>query len=1121
MKGIINFSLNNKFAIWILTIIISFAGLYSGMTMKQETIPNINVPFLNVTAIDPGAAPEGIVEDVTKPLEQKLRNLEGVKTVTSTSMENAASITLEFDYGTDLTNATATVREALNEVQLPDSVQKPTISKFSINSFPVVSLSLSDKDGGDLEELTRLVESDIKPALEDIDGVAQVQVSGQYVKEVQLTFDQAKMAELGLSEDTVNGIVKGSSIRVPLGLFELDKSQKAVVVDGNIIGLDDLKNLAIPVVPSGASAGANQGAGAGQGAAAPGASQGTGPGAGAATEQGSATPGTSQGGGAQAGQASGQTADPSAQAGQQGASGAAQGSNPAAGQAGSGNAAAANPSGTAGAANAAGIPTVKLSDIAKIEVIGQAESISRTNGKESIGISVVKSNDANTVDVVNSVKNKAEELQKQFKNAELTILLDQGQPIQDSVNTMLGKAVFGALFAILIILLFLRNIRSTIISIISIPLSLLMALTALNVMDITLNMMTLGAMTVAIGRVVDDSIVVIENIYRRLTLKNEKLRGRDLVREATREMFIPILSSTIVTIAVFLPLALVSGMVGELFMPFALTMVFALLASLLVAITIVPMLAHSLFRKGIKNKQNHEEKPGKLAESYKRLLNWTLSHKIITVLIAVLLLVGSLFLYPFIGTSFLPEQKDKFVTITYSPETGSLREDVEKEALVAEKWLLKQPGLEKMQYSIGGGSPLASMGGGGGNSALFYIQYNKDTKDFTDVKKQLVEGLQKEMTKGTWSELDMSGGFGGSNLSLSIYGDSVEQLKPIAEEVLKLVQAEKDSFEKADTTISDTYGQYTLVADQEKLSKLGLTAGQLAMALSPVRERPVLTEVDIDNKTYKVYVETDNKTFSSIKDIENEKVTSPLGIQVPIKDVAKVEEGTSPNSIMRIDGKVVVQVTANILAADVTKASQNLKANIDKLDLPDGVEVKFGGTTEQINDTFTQLGLAMLAAIAIVYFVLVVTFGGGLAPFAILFSLPFTVIGIMVGLFIAGGTLDVSAMMGALMLIGIVVTNAIVLIDRVIHKENEGLTTREALLEAGATRLRPILMTALATIGALLPLVTGLEESAGIISKGLGITVIGGLISSTLLTLVIVPIVYEFLMKFKKKKIVD
>ncbi|WP_458460747.1 efflux RND transporter permease subunit [Paenibacillus sp.] len=1080
MKGIINFSLNNKFAIWILTIIISFAGLYSGLTMKQETIPNINVPFLNVTAIDPGAAPEGIVEDVTKPLEVKLRNVDGVKTVTSTSMENAASITLEFDYGTDLTNATATVREALNEVQLPDSVQKPTISKFSINSFPVVSLSLSDKDGGDLEQLTRLVESDIQPALEDIDGVAQVQVSGQYVKEVQLKFDQAKMAELGLTEDTVNGIVQGSSIRVPLGLFELDKSQKAVVVDGNIVDIDDLKNLAIPVVPGGAGASTGNGAGV-----------------------------APQGSGAPTGEASA-----AGEAGQGTAPGAAQGTEQAAG----GNASVGSPS---GAANAAGIPTVKLSEIAKIEVIGQAESISRTDGKESIGISVVKSNDANTVDVVNAVKDKAEELQTQFKNADLTVLLDQGKPIQDSVNTMLGKAVFGALFAILIILLFLRNIRSTIISIISIPLSLLMALTALNMMDITLNMMTLGAMTVAIGRVVDDSIVVIENIYRRLTLKGEKLKGRELVREATREMFVPILSSTIVTIAVFLPLALVSGMVGELFLPFALTMVFALLASLIVAITIVPMLAHTLFRKGLKNKQNHEEKPGKLAEGYKRLLNWTLSHKLITVSIAVILLVGSLFLYPFIGASFLPEQQDKYVTITYSPQTGALREDVEKEALVAEKWLLKQPGLEKMQYSIGGTNPLSSMGGGGGNSALFYIEYNEDTKDFTQVKEQLVEGLKKEVTVGTWNELDMSGGLGGSGLSLSIYGDNVEQLKPVSDEILKLVEADTDNFEKADTTLADTYGQYTLVADQEKLSSLGLTAGQLAMTLSPARERPVLTEVDIDNKTYKVYVETNNKTFSSIADIENETVTSPLGIEVPIKDVAKVEEGTSPNSIMQIDGKVVVQVTANILASDVTKASQNLEAKIDKLDLPDGVEVKFGGTTEQINDTFTQLGLAMLAAIAIVYFVLVVTFGGGLAPFAILFSLPFTVIGIMVGLFIAGGTLDVSAMMGGLMLIGIVVTNAIVLIDRVIHKEKEGMPTREALLEAGATRLRPILMTALATIGALLPLVTGLEESAGIISKGLGITVIGGLISSTLLTLVIVPIVYEFLMKFKKKRIED
>lgn len=1078
MKSIINFSLNNKFAIWILTVIVAAAGLYSGLVMKQETIPNINIPFLSVTAVYPGAAPEGVVQDITIPLEQRLQNVDGVKNVSSTSMENAANIAMEFDYGTDLDQATAAVREALNEVTLPDGAQKPTISKFSLSSFPVVSLSASDSSS-DLEGLTKNIEDEVVPELEKIPGVASVSVSGQYVKEVQLTFNKEKMAQLGLTEDTVKGIVQGSSVRVPLGLFNLEQSSKAVVVDGNITTLDDLKKLTIPVTPGAGSAQGQSGTAGAAGQGAGGAGAAAGAGAGSAAGAGAGSPAGS----------------------------------------GAGNAAASIQGGQAGVPT--GIPTVKLSDIADIKVVGSAESVSRTNGKASIGLQIVKDNDANTVDVVNAVKDKAKDLEGQFKGMELTVLLDQGKPIEDSVSTMLDKAVFGALFAVIIILIFLRNIRSTIISILSIPLSLLIALLILWRLDITLNMMTLGAMTVAIGRVVDDSIVVIENIYRRLTSSGEKLRGRELIREATREMFVPIMSSTIVTIAVFLPLAFVTGMVGELFMPFALTMVFALLASLLVAITLVPMLAHSLFKKGIKaSKQHDHDKPGRMARGYQRILNWALSHKLITFGSAVILLVASFFLTPLIGTSFLPDQEDKYIMVTYSPEPGAQLETVEKRALEAEKYILSQPNIDKMQYSVGGsGNPLA--GGSSSNSGLFYVEYNKDTKDFENVKKNLVEGLKKQVSTGEWSLMDMSGGMGGSSLSVSVYGNSLEDIKPVSEQILKLVQADTDNFEKAKTSLTKAYDQYTIVADQQKLSSLGLTAGQIAMKLSPVRERPVLTEVTVDNKDYKVYIETDNKEYKSINDIANETVQSPLGMNVPIKDVAKVEKGTSPDTITRNDGKMVVDVTANIVTSNVGKASSDLQKEIDKIDLPDGVEVKFGGTTEQINDTFTQLGLAMAAAIAIVYFVLVVTFGGGLAPFAILFSLPFTIIGGLVGLWIGGETLNVSALMGALMLIGIVVTNAIVLIDRVIHKEREGLSTREALLEAGATRLRPILMTALATIGALLPLVSGLENSAGIISRGLGITVIGGLVSSTLLTLVIVPVVYEFLMKFRKPKVED
>lgn len=1034
MKSLINFSLKNKFAIWLLTIIIVIAGLYSGLTMKQETLPNISIPYLSITTIYPGAAPEGVVNDVSKPLEQKLRNVDGVKAIISTSLENASSIQIEFDYGTNLDNATAAVREALNEVSLPDNVQKPSISRFSLSSMPVVSLSLSNGDSEDLEELTRIAENDIRPALEDVEGVASVQISGQYVKEVSLKFNQEKLSQYGLTEETVKGIIQGSSLRVPLGLFEMDKAQKAVVVDGNITTVDDLKNVTIPVMPSGA-----------------------------------------------------------------GATGA----------------------GGAGGGAAMGLPTVKLGELATIEVVGKSESISRTNGEESIGIQIVKANDANTVDVVNGVKDKTEELKEQYKGIELTVLLDQGKPIEDSVNTMLSKAVFGALFAVIIILVFLRNIRSTIISIISIPLSLLIAVLCLHQMDITLNMMTLGAMTVAIGRVVDDSIVVIENIYRRLSLSGEKLRGKELISAATREMFVPIMSSTIVTIAVFLPLALVSGMVGELFLPFALTMVFALLASLVVAITLVPAMAHSLFRNGLKGKKTHSEKPDRLAAGYQKILNWCLSHKLVTFGVAVLLLAGSLFLIKPIGVSFMPSQEDKTVMLTYSPKAGQRIEEVQEQGLKAEKYILAQDHIDKMQYSIGGGSPMGM--GGSSNSGLFFIVYDSDTPDFETVKEQLIEGLIAEVPDGVWGDMSamMSGGMGGSTLTVNVFGDSLDQIKPVADEIAGIVQADTTNFKDGETSLKEAYEQYTIVADQEKLSSLGLTAGQIAMKLSPAGTRPVLTEVEMDGKNYKVYIETDKDTYSSIQEMEAATLTSPLGITVPIGQVAKIENGSSPDSITRMDGKMKVDVTAEIISNDVNSASDSVQEKVDAMELPDGVTVTFGGVTEQINETFGQLGIAMAAAIAIVYFVLVVTFGGGLAPFAILFSLPFTIIGVLVALLIAGETLNVSSLMGALMLIGIVVTNAIVLIDRVIHKEKEGLTTRQALLEAGGTRLRPILMTALATIGALLPLVTGLENSAGIISKGLGVTVIGGLISSTLLTLVVVPVVYEFLMKFRSKKVIE
>ena len=1092
MRSIIRFSLDNKFALLLMTLIVAAAGIYSGMNMKRESIPDISLPYLTVTTVYPGASPDTVVEQVTAPLEQRLKSVPSIENIMSTSMENASSLIIEFDYGTDMDRATNEIREAIADVRLPEDARTPEIARFSFNSIPVISISAS-ADGKSMEELTRHVEETIRPALEGIEGVASVQVYGQHVKEIRIRYDEAKMAELGLSRDTVEAIVKASALKVPLGLFTIDGTEKTVVVDGGVTTLEELANLEIPFTPGGGSqAGQAGGAHAGvPGMGAPGAGM---PGMdmpGLEMLEETEMPGMDMPG---AGIPGTETA-PDAAAGA-GMPGAGAGFDP----------------------SQIGIPTVKLGDIATLETVGYVESISRTNGKDSIGIQIIKDNDANTVQVVNAVKAEIERFQRELEGLELIVMQDQGELIESSVRTMLDKAIYGAVFAALVILLFLRNLRSTLIAVVSIPLSLVIALLILDRFGITLNIMTLGAMTVAIGRVVDDSIVVIENTYRRMTLKGEKLKGKELVLESTREMFKPILSSTIVTVAVFLPLGLVTGMVGELFLPFALTIVFALLASLLVAVTVVPALGHLLFRRGVKESRLHDEsRPGGMAAVYRRVLDWSLRHKLVTFLAATVLFFGSIGLLVFrvVGVSFLPEEEQKYAIISYTPQPGDTLDTVAERALAAEKAILeaKDPDFLDLQYSVGGENPLQP---GPSRSGLFFLKYRNDTKDFEAKKEALLERLREAVPEGEWADVVMSsGGFGSSEFSLGVYGDSLEEIRPVAERIAELMR-EDGNFERVETSIAKTYEQYTIAADQAKLARYGLTPGQIAMALTPVRERPVLTKVSVDGEVYNVYVEVPEAEFRSVDDIRNKTLVSPLGMEVPIGEVAEVVQGTSPDTITRENGRTVVTVSGKITAKDVGGVSDAFLKKVEEMDKPASIDVKAGGVTEQINETFSQLGLAMAAAIAIVYLVLVLTFGGALAPFAIMFSLPFAVIGGVVALWIAGEPLNVSAMMGALMLIGIVVTNAIVLVDRVIRKEKEGLSTREALLEAAGTRLRPILMTALATVGALLPLVFGLE-GAGIISFGLGITVIGGLISSTLLTLVIVPIVYETLMKLRRR----
>ena len=1020
MKGLVNFVLKNKLAVWLLTIIIVVSGIYSGTRMKTETIPDISIPFLMVMDVYPGATPEQVMEDVSIPMEKAVDNLEHVKAVYSNSYSNMSSIQIEYEYGIDMDEAKRALTSALDAVVLPDGAQKPIITAISMNMMPVVALSVSSETE-DIVELTSTVEEILLPKIEKINGVASASITGQHIEEVELTYNKEKMAELGITEATVKQMIQASDLAVSLGLYEFEEGEQAVAVDGKFMTTDELKGMLIPVTPS-------------------------------------------------------ET----------------------------------NPS-----------PFVKLGDIASIEVVGKVQSVSRTNGENAIAIQIIKGQQANTVDVVNDVKKLIKEEEAAIKGLVIDVSLDQGEPIEASVSTMIEKALFGGLIAVLIILLFLRDFKSTIISIISIPVSIFMALMLLNWLDITLNIMTLGAITVAIGRVIDDSIVVVENIYRRLHLKTEKLTGRALIREATIEMFKPIMSSTLVTVAVFAPLIFVGGMVGELFMPFALTMTFALGASLLVAITIVPALSHFLFRKKLyseKTESRHKE-AGKLAKWYKGILGWTLNHKIITSILAIVLLAGSVALTPLIGFSFMGSEEEKVMYLTYTPKTGELMEETLANIEVVEQELLKRNDIDIVQLSVNeAGDAMSAMMGGGSGGALMYLIFNPDMEDFPGARTEIEDYVFNIGQSGEWKSQNFgSMGMSTNEVSYTFYSENLDRLN----EAVKMVEGvmnENNRLEDVSSSAKDAFVEYKLKVEQDELLQYGLTTGQIVMMLNPMRTKDVLTTVQKDRNTLEVIVTQEQALQpKSIDELLATDVPTAFGTTMKLSELVTVEKGTTLNSLTRSKGEYHATVSGTIIGADISKATSEIDKAIEKLDLPKGVTVDVAGVAADMIETFTQLIVAMLAAIAIVYFILVVTFREGVAPFAILFSLPFAVIGSFVGLLIAGETISVSVMMGLLMLIGIVVTNAIVLVDRIIRMERSGLKMREAVLEAGVTRLRPILMTAIATIGALIPLAIGTGGGGGLISKGLGITVIGGLISSTLLTLIVVPIVYEILSKLFKK----
>lgn len=1008
MKSIIQFSIKNKLAIWFLTIFIIVFGLYSAESMEMEQLPNINEPIVNIQTIYPGASPEDIHENVTEPLEQQVSNIEGVKNVTSTTLQDASSIQIEFGFDKDMEEAEKEIEDSIKGVILPESAQTPQVERLSFNDLPILVLSLTDSKKS-IEELGNLVKDEIKPEFEKVQGISKVKVIGNEVQEVQISFRPDKMKQYQLKPQEIFAYLQRISGDLQIGVKAIDKEEKILAIENEINSIDKLKEIKIPTTTS-----------------------------------------------------------------------------------------------TANVASPGSIPTIKLKDIATIDVLNSSTSISRYNGKESIGIQIIQGVNGNTVDIVDGLKSKMDDFEDTYGSLTFSTVLNSGDPIKSSIHTMFNKAIMGAACAILIILLFLRDFKSTIIAVVSIPLSLIIAVILLNQMDITLNLMTLGAMTVAIGRVVDDSIVVIENIYRKIKLSESKWTSSQVIKSATLEMFKPITSSTIVTIAVFLPIGLVDGPVGELFYPFGLAMVFALLASLLVSITIVPMMAHMMLN--IKKEVHTGKNKGK---RYPKILAWVLNHKIISFVMANVLLIGSLFLIPAVGVTFIQENENNFLIVSYNPKIGDPREEIDNQVKKAEKYLLGREHIELVQSSQGGGNPLNPADT---RQVLFFIKYKSSLADFTKEQEVIARDL-KNSSEGEWSFQNTSSG--NNQINIFVYGEDFESIDTTINQ-LEGELSKQDNLSNIKSSSSVLLQKLLFQLKLDNVASRGIEPGQIYEKLNGgLKEN--LTTFEIEGEEVPVTVKL-NSDIETQKGYLDQKVASFTSEEIQIDELVNVQEKQAPAVITNRNGKQYGEITAAVKGDDVGSSITKIKSKIDSMSFEKGVEVEIGGVSEQIDESFNQLLMAVVVAIFLVFFVLIVTFEGVLAPLAILFSLPYAIIGSLVGLFITNEPISISVMIGTLMLVGIVVTNAIVLVDRIIQKEKEGLPLRESIIEAGGTRLRPILMTAFATVGALIPLVfTGETDGSGLISKGLGVTVIGGLMSSTLLTLVIVPLVYEAFMNGRKK----
>ncbi|MEV6315150.1 efflux RND transporter permease subunit [Streptomyces sp. NPDC051776] len=776
-----------------------------------------------------------------------------------------------------------------------------------------------------------------------------------------------------------------------------------------------------------------------------------------------------------------------------------------------------------GAGTGAAPKAVRLGDIAEVEDESATPvSITRTNGEPSLGVVLTMGQDGSAVDISEAVEDKLPQLRKDLgSEAELTVVSDQGPAVSKSIDSLTTEGMLGLLMAVVVILIFLVSLRSTLVTAVSIPLSVVITLIVLWTRDLSLNMLTLGALTIAIGRVVDDSIVVLENIKRHLSYGEERQKA---ILDAVKEVSGAITSSTLTTVAVFLPIGVVGGMTGALFGPFSLTVTVALLASLIVSLTVVPVLSYWFLRapKGsagmdpeeLRRVSEEKESRSPLQRMYVPVLRFATRRRFTSLVIAVVVFIGTLAMAPLLKTNFFDAGDQDTLSIRQELEAGTSLDAANASARQVEKMLDDIREVKDYQVTVGSSGLMAAFGGGTGANQANYQVKLADSDDSDAVIEKIRDGLDRLGKDAGQTTVQAGDGFGSQDLSVVVKAADADVLKKASEQVRAEV-AKLDDVTDVQSDLSQSVPRIAVTANA-KAAGYGYSDATLGQAVTQA-VRGTTTGKAVLGETERDVVLKAEKPARTEAQLEKLELATPAGT-VKLGEIADVKSVPGPVQMTRIDGSRAATITAKATGDNTGEVSTELQSKIDELKLPDGATADIGGVSQDQDEAFSSLGLAMLAAIAIVFMLLVATFKSLVQPLILLISIPFAATG-AIGLLVATGTpMGVPALVGMLMLIGIVVTNAIVLIDLINQYRAQGYGVVEAVVEGGRHRLRPILMTALATICALLPMALAITGDGGFISQPLAVVVIGGLVTSTLLTLLLVPTLYAMVELRKERR---